>query len=72
MGRIHRVGQTRDVELYNLVATGTREGQVLEVLLTNFVVAANQLDPPGLARRQEIEDLLVRNGRKTTVTSPQR
>ena len=44
MGRIHRVGQTRDVELYNLVATGTKEGQVLEVLLTNFVVAANQLD----------------------------
>jgi hypothetical protein len=44
MGRIHRVGQTRDVELFNLVATGTKEGQVLEVLLTNFVVAANQLD----------------------------
>lgn len=44
MGRIHRVGQTRDVELYNLVATGTNEGQVLEVLLSNFVVAANQLD----------------------------
>ncbi|MCZ7536068.1 MAG: hypothetical protein M5T61_09170 [Acidimicrobiia bacterium] len=44
MGRIHRVGQTRDVELYNPVATGTNEGQVLEVLLSNFVVAANQLD----------------------------
>lgn len=27
------------------------------------------LDAAGLARRQEIEDLLVRNGRKTTVTS---
>ena len=44
MGRIHRVGQTRDVELYNLVATGTREGDVMEVLLDNFVTAANQLD----------------------------
>ena len=44
MGRIHRVGQTRDVELYNLVATDTREGDVLEVLLGNFVTAANQLD----------------------------
>jgi hypothetical protein len=44
MGRIHRVGQDRDVELYNLVATGTKEGEVLEVLLTNFVLAANQLD----------------------------
>ena len=27
MGRIHRVGQTRDVELYNLIATDTREGE---------------------------------------------
>ena len=27
------------------------------------------LDAPGLARRQEIEDLLVRNGKKATVTS---
>jgi len=44
MGRIHRVGQTRDVELYNLIATDTREGEVLEVLLNNFVTAANQLE----------------------------
>jgi hypothetical protein len=44
MGRIHRVGQTRDVELYNLIATNTREGEVLEVLLGNFVTAANQLE----------------------------
>ncbi len=44
MGRIHRLGQTRDVELYNLIATGTREGNVLEVLLRNFVNAANQLE----------------------------
>ena len=44
MGRIHRIGQTRDVELYNLIATQTREGEVLEVLLRNFVTAANQLD----------------------------
>jgi hypothetical protein len=44
MGRIHRVGQLRDVELYNLIATETREGDVLEVLLGNFVTAANQLE----------------------------
>lgn len=44
MGRIHRVGQTRDVELYNLVAQGTREGEVLRVLLEHFVAAANLLD----------------------------
>ncbi|MGH7748110.1 MAG: helicase-related protein, partial [Candidatus Dormibacteria bacterium] len=44
MGRIHRVGQDHDVELYNLIATETREGEVLEVLLGNFVTAANQLE----------------------------
>ena len=44
MGRIHRIGPTLDVELYNLIATETREGDVLEVLLRNFVTAANQLD----------------------------
>lgn len=44
MGRIHRVGQTRDVELYNLVATDTREGDTLHRLLENFVHAANELD----------------------------
>ncbi|MEU0565184.1 helicase-related protein [Nonomuraea sp. NPDC005983] len=44
MGRIHRVGQRRDVELYNLVATDTREGDTLLKLLENFVAAANELD----------------------------
>ena len=43
MGRIHRVGQTRDVFLYNLVATDTREGDTLLRLLDNFVTAANEL-----------------------------
>lgn len=43
MGRIHRVGQTRDVRLYNLVATDTREGDILLALLENFVTAANEL-----------------------------
>ena len=43
MGRIHRVGQTRDVYLYNLIAQGTREGDVLHILLDNFVTAANEL-----------------------------
>ncbi|HZQ77190.1 MAG TPA: helicase-related protein [Acidimicrobiia bacterium] len=43
MGRIHRVGQTRDVELYNLVATGTREGDAHLRLLDNLCAAANEL-----------------------------
>lgn len=44
MGRIHRVGQTRAVELYNLVAVDTREGSTLHALLERFVTAANELD----------------------------
>jgi superfamily II DNA or RNA helicase len=43
MGRIHRVGQLREVYLYNLVATDTREGDTLLRLLDNFVTAANEL-----------------------------
>lgn len=43
MGRIHRVGQLRDVYLYNLVATDTREGATLLRLLDHFVTAANEL-----------------------------
>jgi superfamily II DNA or RNA helicase len=44
MGRIHRVGQRNPVELYNLIAVGTREGDVMHTLLDNFVNVANQLD----------------------------
>ena len=33
MGRIHRIGQTQDVYIFNLVATNTREGYVLNTLL---------------------------------------
>lgn len=43
MGRIHRVGQARDVFLYNLVSTDTREGETLLRLLDNFIAAANEL-----------------------------
>jgi superfamily II DNA or RNA helicase len=43
MGRIHRVGQKRDVWLYNLIATGTLEGETLARLLDRLVNAANEL-----------------------------
>jgi superfamily II DNA or RNA helicase len=36
MGRIHRIGQTDDVFIFNLVATNTREGYVLNVLLSKM------------------------------------
>jgi superfamily II DNA or RNA helicase len=33
MGRIHRIGQTEDVHIFNLVAGNTREGHVLATIL---------------------------------------
>jgi superfamily II DNA or RNA helicase len=44
MGRIHRVGQTEIAQLYNFVATGTREGDAHARLLENLCAAANELD----------------------------
>ncbi len=43
MGRLHRIGQTRPVYTYQLVAPGTREGRVQEVMLRNFEAAADAL-----------------------------
>ncbi len=36
MGRIHRYGQKQDVIVFNMVASNTREGKVLERLLTKL------------------------------------
>lgn len=43
MGRIHRIGQTDDVHIFNLVATNTREGYVLNVLLKKMENMGRQL-----------------------------
>ena len=43
MGRIHRIGQHDKVWLYNLVASGTREGDAHLKLLERLVAAANEL-----------------------------
>lgn len=43
MGRIHRYGQQDDVWVYNLVATNTREGAVLERVLSKLDVMREQL-----------------------------
>jgi superfamily II DNA or RNA helicase len=51
MGRLHRIGQTKSVYIYHLVAPDTREGRVQEVMLTN-------LEAAGDALRGRIFDLL--------------
>lgn len=43
MGRIHRYGQQRDVMVFNMVASNTREGQVLQRLLEKLDLIREQL-----------------------------
>jgi superfamily II DNA or RNA helicase len=43
MGRLHRIGQKKDVHIYHLVAPRTREGRVQEVILANLEAAAVSL-----------------------------
>ncbi|MGD1225786.1 helicase-related protein [Streptomyces krungchingensis] len=43
MGRLHRIGQTKPVHIYHLVAPETREGRVQEVMLTNLEAAGDAL-----------------------------
>ncbi len=43
-GRLHRVGQRSNVDIYNLISTSTREGRVQEVILDNIVAAAEALN----------------------------
>ncbi|MDZ7704518.1 MAG: helicase-related protein [Trueperaceae bacterium] len=43
MGRIHRYGQKNEVHIYNLVAEGTREGDVLGLLLRKLDLMREQL-----------------------------
>ncbi len=43
MGRIHRFGQKEDVLVFNVVASNTREGRVLETLLTKLDVIRNSM-----------------------------
>lgn len=43
MGRIHRYGQKQDVVVFNMVANNTREGKVLERLLSKLDIIRNSM-----------------------------
>lgn len=43
-GRLHRIGQKRDVFVYHLVAPDTREGRVQQVILANLAAASASLN----------------------------
>ena len=64
VGRIHRVGQTRDVRIYNLSARGTVEDYLLEILdqkLNMFELVIGEMDMilGELSDERDFEDLLL-------------
>ena len=74
MGRIHRIGQTEDVYVFNLVASNTREGAVLRTILKKLEAMGKALGDPvfdvigrtfaGYRLRELLEAVLV--GDKTS------
>ena len=63
IGRIHRIGQTRPVEIYNLSATGTVEDYVLDILdrkVNMFELVIGEMDMilGELTEEQDFEGLL--------------
>lgn len=64
VGRIHRIGQTRDVRIYNLSARGTVEDYLLEILdqkLNMFELVIGEMDMilGQFSDERDFEDLLV-------------
>jgi SNF2 family DNA or RNA helicase len=64
VGRIHRVGQTREVRIFNLSARGTVEDYLLEILdqkLNMFELVIGEMDMilGQLSDEQDFEDLLL-------------
>jgi SNF2 family DNA or RNA helicase len=64
VGRIHRIGQTREVRIYNLSARGTVEDYLLEILdqkLNMFELVIGEMDMilGQLSDERDFEDLLL-------------
>jgi len=64
VGRIHRIGQKRDVRIYNLSARGTVEDYLLEILdqkLNMFELVIGEIDMilGQLSDERDFEDLLL-------------
>ena len=64
IGRLHRMGQTEEVRVYNLCAKGTVEDRVLDVLdrrvhLFELVVGEMDMVLGNMADDRDLEDWLV-------------
>ncbi len=64
VGRLHRLGQTRDVYIYNLSAAGTVEAHILELLdakINMFQLVVGELDMilGNLKEKRDFEDIIM-------------
>ena len=64
IGRIHRLGQDHDVQIYNLAAAGTIEAHILDILdakINMFQLVVGELDMilGNLKEKRDFEDLLM-------------
>jgi len=64
IGRLHRIGQTRDVSIYNLSAAGTVEAHILELLdakINMFQLVVGELDMilGNLREKRDFEDIIM-------------
>lgn len=64
IGRIHRIGQTRDVYIYNLSAANTVESYILELLdakINMFQLVVGELDMilGNLKEKRDFEDIIM-------------
>jgi SNF2 family DNA or RNA helicase len=64
IGRVHRIGQTKDVFIYNLSAAGTIEAQILELLdakINMFQLVVGELDMilGNLREKRDFEDIIM-------------
>ncbi len=78
MGRIHRYGQKQDVLVFNMVASNTKEGQVLQRLLQKLDIIRDSMGDDrvydviqDVLEEVRLEDIInsVLNGQKTSLDS---
>jgi len=71
IGRLHRIGQTREVFIFNLVAGGTLESQVLQILnekINMFELVVGEIDAilGELDEQQDFADIVLTTWLETT------
>lgn len=80
MGRIHRYGQKHPVSVFNMVASDTREGQIMQILFEKLEIIKTAMGTdkvfdviseimPGKSLSQMLLDATVRSRRQNVITT---